>query len=201
METLYNDSMQNKQVKQLNEIAEIILGYTFRNSLSSQEDGNTFVVQARNISEYLSVKSEDLLKIHLENNRAKSFAKNNDVVLSSRGIFKSSVIKADSDNLIASASVYLLRLKTAEVIPEYLAIFLNSEDTQKKIQEKITGAVIKTLLKKEVGEIEIVIPNLDDQKKIVAIYFNNLEQKKLLNKKIELTNQISKGAINKIIKF
>ena len=193
--------MQNKQTKQLNEIAEIILGYTFRNSLVPQTSGNTFVIQARNISENLVIKNNDLLKINLENNRSKSSVKNNDIVLSSRGIFKSSVVKSDSDNLIASASVYLLRLKTAEVIPEYLSIYLNSDFVQKKINEKITGAVIKTLLKKDVSEIEIIIPDLIDQKKIVDIYFNNLEQKRLLNKKIELINQINKGAINKIINF
>lgn len=193
--------MQNKNTKQLNEITEIILGYTFRNSLKSQEDGNSFVVQARNVSEDIIIKNEDFLKINLENNRTKSFAKNNDIVLSSRGIFKSSVVKSESDSIIASASVYLLRLKTTEVIPEYLSIYLNSEFVQKKINEKITGAVIKSLLKKDVAEIEVIIPDLEDQKKIINIYFNNLEQKKLLNKKIELTNQINKGAINKLINF
>lgn len=197
----YINGMQSKKTKQLNEIAEIILGYTFRNSLKLQEDGNAFVVQARNVSEDIIIKNDDLLKINLENNRAKSFAQNNDVVLASRGIFKTSVVKSNSNNLIASASVYLLRLKTTKVIPEYLSIYLNSDFVQKKINEKITGAVIKSLLKKDVAEIEVIVPGLEDQKKIINIYFNNLEQKKLLNKKIELTNQINKGAINKLINF
>lgn len=191
--------MQKQTNKQLKEIAEVILGYTFRSKLEKQADGDVLVLQARNIIEDLLIKEDDLLRVDLGNNRTNAFAKNDDVVLSSRGSFKAAVMKTDSDSVIASSSVYLLRLKTEKVLPEYLAIYLNSDYSQKQIKEKITGVVINALLKRNVEELEIVIPSIEAQKKVISIYYNNLLYQKLLTKKQLLNSQINKGLINKLI--
>ncbi len=191
--------MQKQTNKQLKEIAEVILGYTFRSKLEKQADGDVLVLQARNIIEDLLIKEDDLLRVDLGNNRTNAFAKNDDVALSSRGSFKAAVMKTDSDSVIASSSVYLLRLKTDKVLPEYLAIYLNSDFSQKQIKEKITGVVINALLKRNVEELEIVIPNVKAQKKVISIYYNNLLYQKLLTKKQLLNSQINKELINKLI--
>lgn len=191
--------MQKQTNKQLKEIAEVILGYTFRSKLEKQANGDVLVLQARNIIEDLLIKEDDLLRVDLGNNRTNAFAKNDDVVLSSRGSFKAAVMKTDSDSVIASSSVYLLRLKTEKVLPEYLAIYLNSDYSQKQIKEKITGVVINALLKRNVEELEIVIPSIEAQKKVISIYYNNLLYQKLLTKKQLLNSQINKGLVNKLI--
>lgn len=191
--------MQKQKNKQLKEVAEVILGYTFRSKLEKQTDGDVLVLQARNIIEDLLIREDDLLRVDLGNNRTNAFAKNNDVVLSSRGSFKAAVMKTDSSSIVASSSVYLLRLITDRVLPEYLAIYLNSDFAQKQIKEKITGVVINALLKRNVEELEIVIPNIEVQKKVISIYYNNLLYQKLLIKKQLLNSQINKGLINKLI--
>lgn len=191
--------MQKQTRKQLKDISEVILGYTFRSKLEKQVDGDVLVLQARNIIEDIIIKETDLLRVDLGNNRTNAFAKNNDVVLSSRGSFRSAVIRTTSGTVVASSSVYLLRLKTEEVLPEYLAIYLNSDFAQKQIKEKITGVVINALLRRNVEELEIIIPSLEAQKKAVSIYYNNLLYQKLLTKKQLLNSQINKGLINKLI--
>lgn len=191
--------MHKKNNKQLKEISEVILGYTFRSTLEKQIDGDVLVLQARNISEDIIITNGHLMRTELGNNRTSAFVKNNDVILSSRGNFKSGVVQADAENIVAASSVYILRLKTGEVLPEYLAIYLNSDFAQKQIKEKITGVVINSLLRRNVEELEIIIPTLEAQKKVISIYYNNLLYQKLLTKKQLLNSQISKGLINKLI--
>ncbi|MDO8592737.1 MAG: restriction endonuclease subunit S [bacterium] len=198
---LYGDGMQNKIHKRIKDISEVIFGYTFRSTLKEQADGDVLVLQARNIIEDIIIKNSDLIKVDLGNNRTNALAKNNDVVLSSRGSFKSAVIQIDSGTVVAASSVYLLRLKTDKVLPEYLAIYLNSNFAQRQINEKITGVVINAMLKKDVEELEIIIPSLETQKKAVTIYFNNLRHQKLLRQKQLLTNQINQELINQLIKY
>jgi restriction endonuclease S subunit len=196
---LYSRLMQKEIRTQLKDISDVILGYTFRSSLEKQTIGDVLVLQARNITDSLLIEESHLLRVNLGNNRTNAFAKNNDVVLSSRGSFRSAVIKTNSGAVVASSSVYLLRLKADEVLPEYLAIYLNSDIAQKQIKEKITGVVINSLLRRNVEELEIIIPNLEAQKKIITIYYNNLRYQDLLSKKQLLNSQINKGLINKLI--
>jgi restriction endonuclease S subunit len=198
---LYSIGMQKEIRQQLKDISDVILGYTFRSSLEKQTSGDILVLQARNIIDDLLIKESHLLRVNLGNNRTNAFASNNDVVLSSRGSFKSAVIKTDSGTVVAASSVYLLRLKTADVLPEYLAIYLNSNFAQKQIKEKITGVVINALLRRNVEELEIVIPSLEAQRKVISIYYSNLLYQKLLAKKQLLNSQINKGLINKLINF
>ncbi len=198
---LYSDGMQNNIRKQIKDISDVILGYTFRSSLKEQADGDVLVLQARNISEDIIIKDSDLMRVNLGNNRTNALAKNNDVVLSSRGSFKSAVIQTDSGTVVAASSIYLLRLKTNEVLPEYLAIYLNSNFAQKQINERITGVVINAMLRNDVKELKIIIPSLEVQKKIITIYFNGLSHQKLLRQKQLLTNQINQELINQLIKY
>lgn len=193
--------MQNNMRRQIKDIAEVILGYTFRSTLKEQPDGDVLVLQARNITEDIIIKNSNLVRVDLGSNRTNALAKNNDVVLSSRGSFKAAVIYTDSQNVLAASSVYLLRLKRDEVLPEYLAIYLNSNFAQRQINEKITGVVINALLKRDVEELEIIIPSLEVQKKAVTIYFNNLRHQELLGRKQFLTNRINQELINQLIKY
>lgn len=190
--------MSNRK-KTIKDVCELILGYTFRKELQKNENGQTVVLQARNILESLKIYPSNLLRVEFGNSKTNALVKNNDVVLSSRGSFKASVAKIGSETVVAAASVYLLRLKTSEILPEYLCIYLNSERIQKKLGGLTTGVVISALLKSDLETLEVVIPSLENQQKIVDIYFNNLHYKKLLDKKLVLSEEINKELINKLI--
>lgn len=193
--------MQNNNIKLIKDIADVILGYTFRNSLEKQKDGDILVLQARNITEDLIIKETDLLRAYLGDNRTGALAKNNDVILSSRGFFKSAVMKIGSEKVVASSSVYLIRLRTNEVLPEYLSIYLNASLAQKQMMQGVTGVVINALLKNVVADIEVIIPSLTVQQKVIDIYFNNLRLQHALTKKRILIDRINKATIDQIISY
>ncbi|MEI6378090.1 MAG: restriction endonuclease subunit S [Candidatus Falkowbacteria bacterium] len=192
--------MQKYNIKCIKDIANVILGYTFRSTLEKEKNGDILVLQARNITESLIIKESDLLRAYLGNNRTNALVNNNDVVLSSRGSFKSAVAQVSSQRVVASSSVYLIRLKGNELLPEYLAIYLNSSLAQKQIKDLSTGVVINSLLRRSVEGIGVWIPSLENQQKVIEVYNNNLRHQTLLQRKQLLTKKINEGLIDKLIK-
>lgn len=189
--------MQKKST--IKDISRVILGFTFRTTLREKEDGNISVILAKNITDEISINSEALINIELDKIRSNALAKNNDVVISSRGNFKSAVLRSGEMPVVASSSTYLLRLKTKDILSEYLSIYLNSRYGQSQIKAKTIGAVISSLSKRDLEEIEVIIPTIEKQKKIVEIYKNNLRLQKVLKQKQFLTDKINKGIINQLI--
>ena len=181
------------------QLAEIITGYPFRTSLGELAGDDIMVVQAKDILVGSDINLNNAFKIAHQNFNSKSLLKKGDVVLSVRGKFRASVIKEDINNIIASSSVYVLRITYSGIIPEYLSIYLNSRNGQKQINERISGAVIKTILKSDLANLQIAVPSLEIQNQIIKIYNNNQCQQKLLTQKQFLTNKITEGAINKLL--
>lgn len=189
--------MDNKNIKN---IASVIAGYTFRTALKSHKNGLMSVVQAKDILGAFYIAKDNLSKIDLQEYQTRAMIEKNDIIISSRGSFRASIIKNNMTNAIASSSVYILRVEDKNILPEYLAIFLNSVDGQKKIKKKMTGSVIKTILRKDLENVKIPIPSKDIQNKIIDLYRNNQNQQKLLDRKKILINQITESLTSNYLK-
>lgn len=183
----------------LKDIADISVGYSFRSALIWEKAGTTFVIQASNISDNLEISETSLSKIDFDDNRAKSFVGLDDVVLSTRGWFRAAVIKSSAKNILASSSIFILRPTSNHVLSEFLAIYLNSSAGQRQLMSKSTGGAINTILKKDLGEIEIPIPDLESQKLIVSLFSNNQRLRKLMAAKAKLIEELVDGSINNLI--
>lgn len=185
--------------KDLKDIAEVIAGYSFRTALQGKDNASLFVLQAKNILENSIVDEENLDGIDFENYRSKAIVKKGDVVISSRGSFRSGSVSLEAKNIIAASSVYILRLKKETVLSEYLAIYLNSVEGQKQLIESATGAAIKAILKKDLENISVVVPSVEKQEKIISLYHTSKKLQKALVKKMNLISNINEVAINKLL--
>ncbi len=186
-------------MKHIKDIADVILGFTFRTTLEESSDGNIAVLQAKNISGKIIINEQDLIKINMDKSRSSALARKNDVAISARGYFKSAILRFCQQPTIAAGSTYLIRLRTPDILPEYLAVYLNSSLGQRQIKGRTTGVVINTLLKKDLEAIEVIIPDVKQQRKAITIYENNLRHQELLRQKQFLSNKINEGLINRII--
>lgn len=187
------------QSKNLKEVTAVIAGYTFRGALNSIPDGNTKVMLAKNINENGTINYSDLTQVNLVPPRTNAFIAQNDILLSSRGIFRAGVFDKDLKNIIAASSLFILRTKDKSVIPQYLSIYLNSKTGQKSIQKILTGSTIKTILRRTLENLEIPIPPPSIQKQIIDISENWKEREKLLNQKINLSKNIAEGTIKQFL--
>lgn len=186
--------------RSLKNIAEVITGYTFRTALQTRESGSLSVLQAKNISDSLSIHAESLDQINFECSRSRAIFHAGDVIISSRGGFRAGVLNSgDFQNIVAASSVFILRLKTDKVLPEFLAVFLNSLVGQKQLNEKATGAVINTILRKDLENIRIPIPDPRKQERIVQLYQANKKLQEALARKMKLINNINEVAMSKLL--
>jgi type I restriction enzyme S subunit len=63
-------------------------------------------------------------------------------------------------------NLFLIRLDEEKIYNEFLFLYLQSDDGKKQIQQRLKGAVTKTITKDNVRSIEVPEFDLDSQKRI-----------------------------------
>ena len=179
----------------LKDIADVIAGYAFRGAIKPDISGDTFILQARNITQEDEIKHiSDFTKISFNSLRTAAFLKKNDIVMTSRGMgpgsFRTTVVKFSDDNVLATSSVHIIRIKDSNVVPEYLSLYLDSTNGQNDIFMNVSGSYIKTILRKDLEDIEVPLPSIDKQKTIVALHENMRRQEEIINRKSEIRRNL-----------
>ncbi len=123
-----------KRVK-LKNITKITAGYSFRQAVPDEGKG----VRVVHISDFrrLYINTETLKRTTLKISSS-HLLRAGDIILSSRGYFKAVVFKSQLAT-VASLSVFVVRPQSDTVLPEYLAICLNSAKIQKLLRTKRQG--------------------------------------------------------------
>ncbi len=183
----------------INEIAEVMIGHTYRGGVEDNPLGETLLVQSKDIMSNGTVDIEDLPKVALGENRSKAYLEKDDVLLSSRGVFKAGVWENEELNALATSTVYVIRLRSKKISPYFLALFLNSEAGQKEMKEFIHGATIQALPKQQFLNVEVPILSEKDQKMAIEIYKLGQEIAHLQIKKQKLSEGIAEAAIRTIL--
>jgi restriction endonuclease S subunit len=80
---------------------------------------------------------------------------------------------------IASTSFFVIRLTDSSVLPEYLAWFLNNSETQKILKAQALGSSMASISKPVLENLEISLPSLNDQERIMTISKLRMKQKDL----------------------
>jgi restriction endonuclease S subunit len=190
----------------ISQLADVINGYTFRGAINKVKDGDVFVLQAKDIIQGQDIQdTKNLTPIDFTGTRTASFLKKNDVLVVSRGTgigsFRSTVFNLENTNIIASSSVLIIRIKNKEILPEYLSIYINSQEGQNKILETVVGSYIQAISRKKFDEeMKIPIPTLQKQKALIELNKNIKQQEKIYDRKKQLKQQIISATITNLTK-
>jgi len=187
----------------IQEFANVISGYTFRETIENHSNGNVFAIQAKNIISGANIENgQDLVKIFFNGARGAFFLQNNDILVVSRGYginaFRAAVFKNSANNIIASSSIVIIRITNDCALPEFISVFINSKKGQKRIMESVTGSSIKTILRGKFREMNVPTPSIDKQKIIVALADNLKRQKEINERKIQIERNIIDAIFEKL---
>jgi restriction endonuclease S subunit len=192
---VYSRSMSTK-IK-LGKIAEIQSGYSFRGAVKDEGRG-TAVVQARDITSlYVSSDALPQVKQPLSDGR---LLRDGDVLLTSRGSFRAGVARLNAVPTVASSSLYVLRVTDESILPEFLALYLNSPTAQTYFKQNAKGATIQSVSVSDIAAFAIPIMPLNQQRLLVDLQQNVEQQGMLLRSKLGFIEGIYSSAINSSLK-
>jgi len=168
----------------LSDVVEIVLGQTFRVKAESSDSSSEIkLIQIRDIVDACIDNIENLPYANLSVDKLKIKIQQNDLLLPLRGNkFRASLFTCDFLNapVTTTNQIAILRSISDRIDIKYILWYFNSISGRNALAQISKGATIPSINRSELSAIEIPIPSLQKQLKIVDIYFNWLEQTKVL---------------------
>ncbi|MDA3917628.1 MAG: restriction endonuclease subunit S [Deltaproteobacteria bacterium] len=155
----------------IKDMATVQMGYSFRSRLEYSKAGTISVIQMKNLLADNTVSHEELLKIEMQALKKHHFVKRGDLVFRSRGLITtSSIVLGNLDQAVVAAPLIRIRLTEPEkFLPEYLNWFINQNEAQAFLTSRAKGTTQKMISKQALEGLEVYLPFLEKQKKIVKM--------------------------------
>ena len=155
----------------LPDISTIRTGYTVRGRLEAAERGGLLTIQLGDISSDGSVSPEQLTRVCLDDLPDRYFVRAGDVVFRSRGERNTAFALDDRfrEPALAVLPLFVLRPKMDIVLPEYLAWAMNQPPAQRHFDSFARGTNLRMVPRASLDALDIDVPELETQRKIVAI--------------------------------
>ncbi|KAF1077467.1 hypothetical protein MKHDV_00533 [Halodesulfovibrio sp. MK-HDV] len=192
---MYGEKMDNAPIRRIKDIADIYLGYPFRGAVKSAPDGDSWVVQPRDIDACYSIvwNAETMTKTTLTGRKEPNYLQAGDVLFLARGNNNhASAVTKKFSNAVCSPIFFQLRLKDQSLLPEFFAWQINQAPVQKQLTRTTEGTLQKNVSKVILQDIEIAIPSLETQQSIIKLascFFEQIRthQQLINNTKLSMT--------------
>jgi hypothetical protein len=161
--------MPKPQPKTLEAIADIRSGYTFRDKIKEDPQGNLRFVQIKDIKGRFVVPVDTLPRVQWPDVAALPLVQARDVVLPARGEYYEAAIIEGSGPVVATGQLFVLRPRGRAVTPEFLCWYLSRPAAQSYFRSARTGSNIPMLNKQALGALPVPVPSLEIQRKITAL--------------------------------
>jgi len=165
------------------------------------KEGQIVYLQAKHFDENGILRSSLYPDLKAESISEKHLLQNGDIIFAAKGTKNfAALYESKNKPAVASTSFFVIRLNEAfqdKVLPEYLTWYLNSASSQNYLKSQAVGSSIVSISKSVIGELELLIPDLNTQKAVLKIaHIRNTERK--LQQQIELLRekQIQQQIIN-----
>lgn len=191
----YKDS--NVKKEKLKDVADVFRGKAVT---SKDEDGNIAIVNISNISE-TGIDYENLDTVYDEERKvARYILEEGDVLIATKGFtIKVAVYEKQPQMVIASSNLCVVRPNTKLINGIYLKLFLESETGMKLLKSLQRGTTIVNINYKDISELEVPVPPMDEQLEIANEYNTGLNlYKKTITAAEEAWSTIKNSVKNKL---
>ena len=181
--------------KRIDEIAEIQTGFQFRQKLEPDPAGAHYVVQAKDI-DHLGHRLDpaSLWAVSLPRQPGNEILRAGDVLYLAKGRRNyATPIGHLPGNTVAAAYFFVLRPRSQAIQPEYLAWYINQPPVQGGLVDFFRGTGIPFIRMEDFAALEVPIPPLDVQERIVALHALALRESELLSQLESKRTQLIRG--------
>ncbi len=174
-----------KSIK-LKELVNIRSGMVVSKTANSNKDllTDAFVrmIGTSDFDEDLVLRDNLEPNVFYKENIEKNYLQENEILFNAKGKrFFAALFTNQYENIIASAVFLILTLRSDVVSHQYLVWFLNHPETLKIFNSKQSTQVMPAITKQELGDLEILVPDIETQNKIVQI--DQLKQQRIRTEK------------------
>ncbi|RLB64259.1 MAG: restriction endonuclease subunit S [Deltaproteobacteria bacterium] len=164
-------------------LATVQMGYSFRTRLEASYDGDVAVIQMKDLLEDNTVGCDKLVRINMEAVKEHHLAQKGDLVFRSRGLVTTAaVLLGDPGKAVVAAPLLRIRITRPDnVLSEYLNWYISQRDAQVFLTSRAKGTVQKMISKQAIEELEVALPSLEKQRKIVELATLSAREQTLLH--------------------
>lgn len=164
----------------ITDIADINIGYQFRAKIEPADDGTHAVIQIRDFDDNRNLKTAELSRVKIDKPVEQFHVSKGDILFLSRGHRNwAAPIGEDLNNAIAASHFFILKIKSADVMPEYLAWYLNQAPAQEYLHNNARHGTHMPLIPLFAFKgLSVDVPQKEMQGKIVEL--SKLKEKEKL---------------------
>ena len=105
-----------------------------------------------------------------------------DLIFRSRGQTNTAaLLNEEAEDVIVAAPLFRVRPNTKKVVPAFLLWWINQSSSQHYLSSRSMGTMIKMVSKQSLEDLEIRLPPLAQQHKIVEFFSLSVKEQRLLD--------------------
>ncbi len=159
------------------------------------------MAQLKNVDDTFGLMAEKLVSVTIDKPPEELFLRKGDVLFKSKSMnHVASTIEQDPDGpVVPTSHFFIIRPTTKDILPAYLAWFINQPPAQQYFETVSAGSAIPFVNKKALGKLEIPVPSLRVQEEAIEMYGLFLQEKGLMIKLMNNRESLVTGALLKIV--
>jgi hypothetical protein len=175
----------------LRDMGDLRTGYQLRGALDPVPEGPHRVVFLGDLQEE-GIDWSRVARAHLARVQDDDFLVFGDIIIRSRGAHYGAVLVTDSpDKTVVAAPLYILSICRPDVLPPYVAWYLNRPATRTMLENMARGTSLPTISIQDLREMEIPIPSLETQHAMNEVAILLQRERELSKRLIELRKQLA----------
>ena len=184
----------------LKTLVDIQMGYQAKTRIMERVRGTHRLIQSKDFDSSHRLRSGNLTTFFPERKPEIYSVRKGDVLFQARGVVHFAYcIEDDLKDALAVGSFYILRTKNENLLPQYLAWWLNQSKAQAYFQSQASGAGMSFISKSTLSRLQVQIPPLPVQKKVVKIVTLAKHEQFLLDRLSSLRSRLVKAVCIKAI--
>lgn len=186
----------------LKNLAKVQMGYSFRSRLEASSGGSVAVIQMKDLLHDNTVHCGGLMKIDMAAVKDHHLVLRGDLVFRSRGhLATAAVLLEDLSKAVVAAPLLRIRIRNHEkILPEYLSWYISQRDAQVYLTTRAKGSVQKMISKQAIEDLEVLLPNLEQQKNIVELAMLSAREQNILCTLAEKRKQYTQAVLLQLAK-
>lgn len=159
-------------IHRIQDIATVRMGSAFRERIVHAPRGSFLVVQGKDINSTGTLDLDGMVRVtNAPGKGGPDTLRAGEVVIQTRGLtYRAAVVPSSADSMIATGSLFILAPDRTRIDPEYLVLFFSLPATQAMLRQLATGSTIPNLRRSAVEHLEVPLPSLADQRRLVELW-------------------------------